>query len=149
MRTTGLLMCAAVLATAAGCSKPQGGVAPATAPAAPAPAATATPPQTTPSAAAPNQAPSGTVADFQARYRRNVMRADADHDGRVSRQEWMTFRAAHPGKGGDPEKQFSRLDANHDGYVTPDEVDAVSARAFARRSAMQASAPAGEGNEEQ
>jgi hypothetical protein len=72
-----------------------------------------------------------TVAQFQARQRRQLMRADTDHDGRISLAEWTTWRAAHPGHG-DPARMFQRLDANHDGYITPDEVDALSARRFAR-----------------
>ncbi len=80
------------------------------------------------------------LAEFQARQRAHVMRADTDHDGRVSLAEWTAWRAAHPGPGsgrGDPVKMFHRLDANHDGYITPDEIDAQSARRFARMDANQ------------
>ena len=86
---------------------------------------------------------SQTLAEFQARYRERLMRADADHDGRVSLAEWT---AAHPprdggegyggGRGwGDPARQFQMLDADHDGFVTPAEIDAVSAARFTRMDA--------------
>ena len=84
---------------------------------------------------------SQTLAEFQARYRERVMRADADHDGRISLAEWT---AAHPprdggeggGRGwGDPSRQFQMLDADHDGFVTPAEIDASSAARFARMDA--------------
>ena len=76
-----------------------------------------------------------TLADFQARYRDRLMRADTDHDGRISQAEFM---AAHQpgGQGrGNPIHQFEMLDSNHDGYVTPPEIDAVSAARFARMDA--------------
>lgn len=78
------------------------------------------------------------LADFQARRRAQLMRADTDHDGRVSLAEWGALRAAHPGRGGgqgDPARMFRRLDANHDGYLTSDEIDAFSARRFGRADA--------------
>jgi len=37
---------------------------------------------------------------------------DTDHDGRISKSEWMAFQ----------EKQFKRLDKNGDGFITKDEV---------------------------
>ncbi len=64
------------------------------------------------------------------------MRADTDHDGRISQQEWTAFRALHPAKSGDPAKAFARMDANHDGYLTSDEMDAASTKMFARHQAM-------------
>ena len=78
-----------------------------------------------------------TLAEFQARYRDRLMQADTDHDGRISLAEFMAARQAEPGgggegRGGDPERQFQRLDANHDGFVTPAEVDGFSAERFAR-----------------
>ena len=39
---------------------------------------------------------------------------DTDHDGRISKAEWMAFQ----------EKQFKRLDKNGDGFITKDEVRA-------------------------
>lgn len=78
------------------------------------------------------------LADFQARRRAHLMRADTDHDGRISLAEWAAQRAAHPGRDGgqgDPARMFRRLDANNDGYLTPDEIDAVTARRFSRADA--------------
>ncbi|TXN79746.1 EF-hand domain-containing protein [Methylobacterium sp. WL8] len=90
-----------------------------------------------PSAQAP--APVDAKADgvdlttFQARHRTRLMKADADHDGRISEAEWTAWWAAHPGKGpADPAKRFRRLDANGDGYVTAEEIDAIFAKRFAR-----------------
>ncbi|WP_174301360.1 EF-hand domain-containing protein [Caulobacter sp. S45] len=149
MRKTRVSICAVVLATGAmGCSKHQADVAPASGPAATVtPATPAAPPLATSPAVAPAQVAPGGLAEFQARFQKNVMRADVDHDGRISQQEWVTFRTARPGRGGDPAKQFARLDTNHDGYLTADELDAASSRIFARRSAMQASAPNKGGDE--
>ncbi len=89
-----------------------------------------------------------TLADYQARSRERVMRADTDHDGRVSLAEWNAYQADRSGGadhgggrwrgggfGGDPAGQFQMMDANHDGYVTPAEVDAMSAERFARMDA--------------
>ena len=83
-----------------------------------------------------------TLAEFQARYRDRLMRADTDHDGRISLAEFMATLHAQPGadgegRGGDPQRQFQRLDANHDGFITPAEIDAVSAERFARMDANQ------------
>lgn len=78
------------------------------------------------------------LADFQTRRRAQLMRADTDHDGRVSLAEWGALRAAHPGRGGgqgDPARLFQRLDASHDGYLTSDEIDAFTARRFGRADA--------------
>ncbi|HYR87268.1 MAG TPA: signal transduction protein [Terriglobia bacterium] len=41
----------------------------------------------------------------------NLQNMDADHDGKISRQEWQG-RA----------EMFDRLDADHDGFVTKDEL---------------------------
>ena len=37
--------------------------------------------------------------------------------------------------GGDSSRMFERIDANHDGYITPDEIDAASAHRFDRMDA--------------
>jgi hypothetical protein len=49
--------------------------------------------------------------------------ADADGDGRISRAEFLG--AEHPG--------FARLDANSDGVITPDELDAAVDQRHSRR----------------
>ncbi len=41
---------------------------------------------------------------------------DTDHDGRWSKAEWLA--------GGRKEKGFDRMDTNHDGFLTPDELKA-------------------------
>lgn len=97
-------------------------------------AAQAVPPSGASSMARPG-ATGVSLADFQTRRRAQLMRADTDHDGRVSLAEWGTLRAAHPGGGGgqgDPARMFQRLDANHDGYLNSDEIDA---RRFGRADA--------------
>jgi len=80
------------------------------------------------------------LPQFQAQFRqRMLMRADTDRDGRISLQEWIAWRNAHPRPGGggvDPNRQFQHLDLNHDGYLTPDELDAMAARRYQRRMAM-------------
>ncbi|MGU3361520.1 EF-hand domain-containing protein [Methylobacterium sp. M6A4_1b] len=103
-----------------------------------------TPEVTTPEArtAEPPAPPSGLgdrteagvdLATFQARHRMRLMRADTDHDNRISEPEWKAWWAARPGKGpADPAKRFRRLDANGDGFVTAEEIDAVTAKRFAR-----------------
>jgi hypothetical protein len=46
---------------------------------------------------------------------RGMERADADHDGNVTLEEYHAMTAG----------LFARLDANHDGTVTPDELQAM------------------------
>jgi hypothetical protein len=48
------------------------------------------------------------------RQRERPGRVDADEDGRVTRDEFLTFQTSF----------FERLDADTDGVVTPDEMDA-------------------------
>ncbi|WP_082523997.1 EF-hand domain-containing protein [Methylobacterium sp. Leaf399] len=73
------------------------------------------------------------LATFLARHRTRLMKADADGDGRISQAEWSAWWAAHPGKGpSDPERRFRRIDANGDGALTVEEIDAVFAKRFAR-----------------
>lgn len=79
-----------------------------------------------------------TLAEFQMRQRNRLMKADTDHDGRISLAEWTAWHQAHPGPNGgrgDPGRMFARLDMNHDGYITPDEIDAMSAKRFAHMDA--------------
>ncbi|MCJ2137085.1 acid-shock protein [Methylobacterium sp. J-026] len=73
------------------------------------------------------------LATFQARHLKRLMRADADHDGRISRAEWTAWWEAHPGKGpSDPAGRFRAIDADGNGFLTAQEVDAVSTKRFAR-----------------
>jgi hypothetical protein len=84
-----------------------------------------------------------TLQQFQARQANNLTKMDTDHDGRVSLAEWTAWHQAHPGRGGgqaDPARSFARLDLNHDGYITPDEMASVAARRYARM--QQGGAPA-------
>jgi len=39
---------------------------------------------------------------------------DTNHDGKISKKEWMDFQA----------KQFDRIDRNHYGFITKDDVRA-------------------------
>jgi len=61
--------------------------------------------------------------------RHDIMRADTDGDGRVSRAEATASGAEHSGE------WFDKLDLNKDGYVTQDEIDQARE---ARRGEMQA-----------
>lgn len=67
-----------------------------------------------------------TIDQFRASRRATIMRADADHDGRISAAEWS---AARKGRGA---AMFSRLDANGDGYLDGGELDALLDRRFRR-----------------
>ena len=96
-------------------------------------------------AAVAQAAPSASADDFEARHLEGIMAADANHDGPISLDEWLKWRASRPprqgGHGGDPSAAFHRMDANHDGYLTADEIKAASARAFERREAKDAASP--------
>lgn len=73
------------------------------------------------------------LSTFLARNRTRIMRADADHDGRVSRAEWAAWWDARPGKGPyDPAGRFRAIDADGDGFLTTEEIDATSSKRFAR-----------------
>ena len=52
---------------------------------------------------------------------------DTDHDGRISRTEWLA--------GGRKERGFDRMDANRDGYLTMDEIVAAREKMRAMRDA--------------
>jgi Ca2+-binding EF-hand superfamily protein len=49
--------------------------------------------------------------EFRGKHRRGLKKMDTDADGNISRSEWK-------GK----EEMFNRLDANHDGMLTRDEL---------------------------
>lgn len=53
-----------------------------------------------------------------ARMPQQLERADGNHDGAVSRQEFVSFR----------EGQFPKLDRNGDGYVTESDIPALAKR---------------------
>ena len=69
-----------------------------------------------------------TLEGFKANLRREIMKADRDGDGRISVEEWQVWRRQHPFAA-----DFSRFDVNEDGYITPDDIDAIAARRFAFR----------------
>lgn len=75
-------------------------------------------------------APQGTtLAAFQARHEARFVKADSNHDGRISAAEWQ---AAMAGRSGDPARRFAHMDRNHDGFVDKGEIDEALARRFHR-----------------
>ena len=62
--------------------------------------------------------------DPAARAERMMKQLDTDKDGKISKEEFLASPMAKKakGKGGDPEKNFDRLDANKDGFLTKDEL---------------------------
>jgi len=96
-------------------------------------AASAQTPTTAPPPTGDRAAAGVDLATFLTRNRTRMMRADADHDGRISRAEWASWWEAHPGKGPyDPAGRFRAIDADADGFLTAEEIDAVSAKRFTR-----------------
>ena len=65
------------------------------------------------------------AAPDRAEMRARLAAMDTDHDGRWSKAEWLA--------GGRRERGFDRLDANHDGFVTTDELRAGMAAMRAAR----------------
>ncbi len=57
--------------------------------------------------------------------RAKLMATDTDHDGKFSKAEWVAA--------GHKERGFDMMDANHDGFVTTDEVKAGRAKIKAMR----------------
>lgn len=96
--------------------------------------------------AAPAPGASVTLAEFQQRRADMIMRADVNHDGKVSKAEWdaaatkMRQAAENRGAatqgqdqgrgGGMSERMFERMDLNHDGFITRDEIDKVTKARF-------------------
>jgi len=80
---------------------------------------------------APASKPGITLAQFQARREKALMKADTDGDGKISLAEWTAFQAKRQAKG-DPAKSFARMDTNHDGFIDRAELDAFFAKRFAR-----------------
>lgn len=70
-----------------------------------------------------------TLRQFEQRREQHIMAADTDHDGKVSRAE---FIAAMPGGKGDPAKRFAYLDRNGDGFIDRQEIDAAATRRFGK-----------------
>ncbi|RZK82881.1 MAG: hypothetical protein EOO66_25775 [Methylobacterium sp.] len=87
----------------------------------------------TPAVTDPPKGAGAALATFLSRNRTRIMRADADHDGRVSRAEWAAWWDARPGKGPyDPAGRFRAIDADGDGFLTAEEIDTTSSKRFAR-----------------
>ena len=89
-----------------------------------------------------------TLAQLQQRQVERLMRDDTNHDGKVSKDEFVAAMKARmaqfQGNGGgddsgnapDPEaianRVFTRMDTNGDGFITKDEIEKSSADRFAR-----------------
>ncbi len=88
-----------------------------------------------------------TLAQFQQRRVERLMRDDANHDGKVSKDEFVAamkarmaqFQGNQDDSGNpppDPEaianRVFTRMDTNADGVITKDEIEKSSADQFAR-----------------
>lgn len=84
-----------------------------------------------PAQATPDTKTGITLEQFEARREKAFMRADTDHDGKVSLAEWTAFQTGRKAKG-DPAKSFARMDANKDGFVDKGELDAFLAKRFAK-----------------
>ena len=106
--------------------------------------------------APPAPAPAAAGISFDAwavRARERLMALDANHDGKISKDEFaaragmmMGGRAAEgapaganppaPGADGNPgSRMFERMDTNQDGYLDAAEINAMLARRFARMDA--------------
>jgi len=96
----------------------------------------------------PPPAPPSAGLSFDAwsvRARERLMALDADHDGKISKEEFaargggMMRGGASAGGGAapgfDPSRMFARLDSNNDNYLDAAEINAMLARRFARMDA--------------
>ena len=61
--------------------------------------------------------------------RAKLMALDTDHDGKWSKAEWLA--------GGRKERGFTFMDADHDGFLTPDELKTGIAKLKEMRGARQ------------
>jgi len=86
------------------------------------------------------------LGEMQTVCRQVVMAADSDQDGRISAREWgeaaRSFRQRLRDlglRGWVPSSDdiFLRVDVDHDGFVTPAEIDAAAIRRFNRRDRNQ------------
>jgi Ca2+-binding EF-hand superfamily protein len=73
-------------------------------------------------------------ATFSQKARDRLMAADADRDGKLSREEFTNAARARGAKN-DRSKMFDRMDANHDGKLDAGELNGLLARRFARQDA--------------
>jgi len=81
---------------------------------------------------------------WSTRARERLMALDADHDGKISKEEFAAragmMRGGAPAGAGaapayDGSRMFARLDSNNDGYLDATEINAMLARRFARMDA--------------
>ncbi|WP_420384294.1 EF-hand domain-containing protein [Novosphingobium sp.] len=70
-----------------------------------------------------------TLALFVQRHEKRLLAYDTDHDGTISRSEFMAGSQGHKG---DPSRRFARLDMNGDGRIDKSEIDAMLTRRFRR-----------------
>jgi len=85
------------------------------------------------------QGPPMSQAAFVERRVSQLMRADTNHTGRISLDEWMAFRQGKPGADRARE-QFERLDTNRHGFLTRDDFATLAAREYVHRMASYAGA---------
>jgi hypothetical protein len=94
----------------------------------------------------PASADSSSFDSWAAQARERLMALDANHDGKISKDEFAARaqmmgdrRGGGDGNGGPRQHEgggmFDRLDANQDGFIDATEVNAMLARRFARMDA--------------
>jgi len=97
----------------------------------------------------PPAPPAGGISfdQWSVHARERLTALDADHDGKISKDEFaaraaMMGRHHHDGAPDDANaprpdgsRMFTRLDANNDGYLDATEINAMLARRFARQDA--------------
>jgi Ca2+-binding EF-hand superfamily protein len=65
-------------------------------------------------------ATAASAQDAEAKAKAMFEKADANHDGAISAEEWQAA--------GRRERGFQMIDADHDGKITPDELRAAAAK---------------------